>query len=235
MKYRILAVFIIILSILCISVSASSYEFTLSLGAGFTTAQSGDNLDDIAQKLNMTTDELNSFFNKNGLLYLAVSEDTKTQIRLSAFTDNFSSAAIDIANLQEDQLTEFKNTVSGDRDNSFFVEGKNGRKFIAVKNTLQDSGGVYTVTQYVTVCAGKTFYLACYNEGTDTSSEVQSIFEGFELNAVNRAKNNNTILILIAVGITVFTAVAVIMLIGIIKTKRNVAREALNCENQKNS
>ena len=235
MKYRILAVFIIILSILYINVSASSYEFTLSLGAGFTTAQSGDNLDDIAQKLNMTTDELNSFFNKNGLLYLAVSEDAKTQIRLSAFTDNFSSAAIDIANLQEDQLTEFKSTVNGDRDNSFFVEGKNGRKFIAVKNTLQDSGGVYTVTQYVTVCAGKTFYLACYNEGTDTSSEVQSIFEGFELKSTNSTQNSNTLFILIPIGIAVFTAIAIIMIIGIIKAKRIEAKEAADYENQENN
>ena len=235
MKYRILAVIVIILSLLCISVSASSYEFALSLGAGFTSAQSGDNLDDIAQKLNMTTDELNSFFNKNGLLYLAVSNDTKTQIRLSAFTDNFSSAAVDIANLQDDQLTEFKHAVSGDNENTDLTQGRNGRKFIVVKNTLQDSGGVYTVTQYITVCDSKTFYLSCYNDGSDTSNEVRSIFEGFELNAVSQAKSNNTIFILIACGITVFTAVAVIMLIGIIKTKRNETREALSYENQKNS
>ncbi len=235
MKYRIFAVIVTILTLLCINVNASSYEFNIALGTDFTSAQSGDNLDDIAQKLNMTTDELNSFFNKNGLLYLAVSSDAKTQIRLSAFTDNFSSAAIDIANLQKGQLTEFKNAVSGDNDNSFVTQGKDGRKFISVKNTLHDSGGIYTVTQYITIYDSKTFYLSCYNEGTDTSSEVQSVFESFELKSINSSQNNNNIFILIVIGITFFTAIAVTMIIGIIKIKRKELRENFYYENQENN
>ncbi len=226
MKYRILALIVIFILLLGINVTASNYEYNISTSNEFISAQNGNNLDAVAQKLNMTTEELNSFFNKNGLLYLAVSDDAKTQIRLSAFTDNFSSAAIDIANLEQNQLNEFKNSVSGDNNTSFFTQTSDGRKFIAVKNTLQDSGGVYTVTQYITICDSKTFYLSCYNEGTDTSNEVQSIFESFKLNYIEKEPENfNALSLLILVGIIAFICLALIMLIGIIKLKIKESKE----------
>ncbi len=221
MKYRILAIIAILLIILSLPVSALNYEYNLPVSEDFTYVKNGDKLDTVAQKLNMTTDELSSFFNKNALLYLAVSSDAKTQIRLSAFTDNFSSTAIDIATLDQSGLNEFKNAISADSENAFFTQTSDGRKFIAVKNTLQDSGGVYTVTQYITICDSKTFYLSCYNEGTYTSKEVESIFKSFELNSI-QTKNNNfdTLIILVFSVAIIFVAVAVIMIISIVKIKK---------------
>ena len=223
MKIRILAVVAVLLMLLSVNVSAASYEYTVSLDSGFTSASYGDDLSEIAEKLDMTVDELNSYFSKNGLLYLAVSGDAKTQIRLSAFTDNFSSAVVDISHLDEDGLNEFKDAVSADNENAFYAESGESRKFIVVKNTLQDSGGVYTVTQYITICDSKTFYLSCYNEGEDTSAQIDAVFNSFSLNAVETLQNDsnsNLVYILIAAGILLFAIVAVIMIIGIIKAQR---------------
>lgn len=228
MKYRILAVIVILLALFSINISAASYEYHISPGADFTSVQYGDDLTEISKKLNMTTDELNTYFNQNGLLYLAISDDTKTQIRLSAFTDNFSSTVSDIAYLDNQQLNEFMNAVSDTDDSAVCVLSNNERKYIQVKNTLKDSGGIYTVTQYITICNNKTFYVSCYNEGNDTSAEVQAAFESLYLNETSPPQTDYTLpIILTVVGIVVFSAIAIIMIIGIIRlnTKKSCFKE----------
>ncbi len=226
MKYRILAVIVILVALFSINVSAATYEYSISPSDNFTTAQHGDDLTEISQKLNMSADDLNSYFNKNGLIYLAVSDDAKTQIRLSAFTDNFSSAVNDIAYLDDVGITEFVNAVSEDAQNPAVTIINNDRKFVCVKSTHKDSGGIYTVTQYITICNNKTFYLAGYNEGEDTSADITAAFESFYLSEKEMPTPNYTLpIILIIIGITVFLTLAVLMIIGIIrlstKTKKN--------------
>ena len=221
MKVKIITVVAAVLLLLNLNVSAANFEYTLSPGDNFTSVTYGDDLSDIAKKLNMTTDKLNSYFSKNGLLYLAVSDDAKTQIRLSAFTDNFSSAVGDISNLDKEGLQEFKNSLSDDSENTFYTQSNDGRKFIATQNTLQDSGGVYTVTQYITVCDSQIFYLSCYNEGEETSSEVQSVFENFKLNSIKPQSSSNVLNFIIIPGIVIFSVIAVVMIVGIVKSVRN--------------
>lgn len=221
LKVKIITVVAAVLLLLNLNVSAANFEYTLSPGDNFTSVTYGDDLSDIAKKLDMTIDKLNSYFSKNGLLYLAVSDDAKTQIRLSAFTDNFSSAVGDISNLDKEGLQEFKNSLSDDSENTFYTQSNDGRKFIATQNTLQDSGGVYTVTQYITVCDSQIFYLSCYNEGEETSSEVQSVFENFKLNSIKPQRSRNVLNFIIIPGIVIFSVIAVVMIVGIVKSVRN--------------
>lgn len=207
-------------SVFTVNTAAANYEYSISPGSDFISVKYGDDLTQISQKLNMTTDELNSYFSKNGLLYLAVSSDAKTQIRLSAFTDNFSSAVDDISLLSDEQLRDFIDAVSDKTESSCEVVMCGGRKYISVTDVLKDSGGIYTVTQYITICSGQTFYLACYNDGEGTSSQVKSIFENFSLKTVNAENTYNFTLlkILIGIGILIFTAISVVMIIGVIKS-----------------
>lgn len=203
-----------------LTVNATSYEYNISPGEDFTCVSYGDDMTDIAQKLNMTADELNAYFNKNGLLYLAVSDDTSTQIRLSAFTDNFSSTVCDISHLNEEQLNEFMNSISDNVETGCTITDNNGRKYVTVTNTLNDSGGVYTVTQYVTICDSKTFYLSCYNNGTETSEQVKNIFNNFSLNSVTTEKGGFDIkFVFIVAGIVLFLGLAVVTVISIIKNR----------------
>lgn len=207
-----------------LTVNATSYEYNISPGEDFTCVSYGDDMTDIAQKLNMTADELNAYFNKNGLLYLAVSDDTSTQIRLSAFTDNFSSTVCDISHLNEEQLNEFMNSISDNVETDCTITDNNGRKYVTVTNTLNDSGGVYTVTQYVTICDSKTFYLSCYNNGTETSEQVKNIFNNFSLNSVTTEKSGFDIkFVFIVAGIVIFLGLAVVTVISIIRNHNKPA------------
>ncbi len=233
MKYRISAVIVILLALFSISVSAASYEYSILLSDNFTSAQYGDDLTEISQKLNMSKDDLNSYFSENGLIYLAVSHDAKTQIKLSAFNDNFSSTVNDISQLDDYALGEFANTIGENTDSSPDIITNNGRKYICVKSTRNDRGGIYTVTQYITICNNKTFYFAGYNDGDDTSNEIISSFESFSLTENQPDNSHYTGLItIIIVGVIIFSALAVIMIIGIIKSYSSNKQGSQQNENE---
>ena len=224
MKYRILAVTVLLIALLSLTVNAADYEYSISPDDNFISAKSGDDLTQIAQRLNMTTDKLNTYFSENELIYFAVSQDGKSQIKLSVYQDAFSSAVNDISQLTDADLIEFANSFDKSSDN---IVVNNDRKFVLVKHTRKDSGGSYTVTQYVTICNHKTFYFAGYNDGEDTSDEIISAFESFKLNEV-KAKpesNNNVYLIIINIGVVIFGVVAIVMIVGIIRLKIKAPKE----------
>ncbi len=225
MKYRFFYLLVIIMLLLGITVNAADYEYTIKPSDNFIAVHSGDDLTEISEKLNMSPTELNTYFSENGLLYLAVSDDTKTQIKISSFSDNFSSEVSDISLLDDVGLTEFINAVSDDSDSPAQLVENGGRKYLCIKNTLSDSGGVYTVTQYITICNNKTYYFAGYNPGEDTSDEVTAIFKSFSLNEnasqdvkAQKAKINKQYFF-INCAVICFIIIAILSLVGIIKSQ----------------
>ena len=216
MKYRILTVIIVLLTILNMTVSALGYEYSITPSDNFTFAKQGDDLTQIAKKLNMTTDDLNKYFSDNKLIYLAVSDDVKSQIKISVTEDEFSKKVNDISLLDDNALNNFAKSLSSDSS----IVTNNDRKFVLVNDTHKDSGGIYTVTQYITICDGKTFYFIGYNDGKDISKEITSVFKTFTLNQQQSdSADNNVFSIVIIIGIVVFSMVAIIMVIGIIRLK----------------
>lgn len=216
MKYRILTVIIVLLTILNMTVSALGYEYSITPSDNFTFAKQGDDLTKIAKKLNMTTDDLNKYFSDNKLIYLAVSDDVKSQIKISVTEDEFSKKVNDISLLDDNVLNNFAKSLSSDSS----IVTNNDRKFVLVNDTHKDSGGIYTVTQYITICDGKTFYFIGYNDGKDISKEITSVFKTFTLNQQQSdSADNNVFSIVIIIGIVVFSMVAIIMVIGIIRLK----------------
>lgn len=228
MKYRILAVIVILIAFFSLSVNAVGYEYSIMPSDDFIYAKHGDDLTQVAEKLNMTTDELNTYFNQNELIYFAVSNDNKSQIKLSVYQDGFSSLVNDISQLNDADLTEFANSF-GENGNSIVVN--NGRKFVIVKHIREDSGGTYTVTQYITICNNKTFYFAGYNDGENTSKEITAAFESFKLSEIKtEPERNNIYPIIINVGIVIFGIIAIVMIIGIIKLKIKALKESNEVE-----
>ena len=150
MKYRILTVIIVLLTILNMNVSALGYEYSITPSDNFTFAKQGDDLTKIAKKLNMTTDDLNKYFSDNKLIYLAVSDDVNSQIKISVTEDEFSKKVNDISLLDDNALNNFAKSLSSDSS----IVTNNDRKFVLVNDTHKDSGGIYTVTQYISICDG---------------------------------------------------------------------------------
>lgn len=214
MKFRILAIAAVFILLTGISVSASSVSFDITVGDDYLTARQGENLSDIASVIGATETQLASDFNKGGLLYLSAAPDNSVRIKLSAFADNFSVKAIDIAYLDDKNMAEFLSTLGGDPGGAVLQES-GGRKYAVISETVGDS---YTVTQYITICGGKTYYLSCYNNGKETSDTVKQIFESFNLTQKTESGGSPVWLSAVMIfGIIAFSIIAVMMAVGIIR------------------
>ena len=225
MKYRILTVIVVLFTVLNMTVGALGYEYSITPSDNFTFAKQGDDLTQIAKKLNMNTEDLNKYFSDNKLIYLAVSDDAKSQIKLSVSEDEFSKKVSDISSLDDNALNDFAKSLSSDSS----IVTNNDRKFVLVKSTLKDSGGIYTVTQYVTICDSKIFYLMGYNNGEDTDKEISDAFISFRLSQLSAESDDYDILsIVVIAGIVVFSVIAIIMIVGIIRLKIKDSKENEN-------
>lgn len=208
---------------LSITVSAANtdFNFSVSLNSNFTAAKHNEDLEPLAKKMGVTTKQLNSYFKENSLVYLAISNDAKTQIKVSV-TNNVSKDVTDISQLSDKAINEFAKTVSkGD-----YEIIKNGdRKFVCTKNVLEDKNGTYTATQYTTIFDKSIVSFIGYNDGDDTSKEITNAFKSFtlssEVSKQPKEKNITLLIMLAIIGIVFFTAVATVMSIGIIKNLRN--------------
>ena len=152
--------------------------FTIEVNNSFAVALKASESDNVAERLQVENSVVKDYFKENSLVFIAVSSDTKTQIRISRFADNFSGSVYDSENLSDEKITEIVSLYGADAQSAEITES-GGRKFAVMTELLKDSGGVYTSTQYVTVAGGKTYIITCYNPGEGTSEEVEKIFSTF--------------------------------------------------------
>lgn len=216
MKHRILAVIVILISILSITVSAATFDYSISLDSNYTVAKYGENLDALSKKMGVTTQELTTYFEENSLVYAAISNDAKTQIKISVI-ENALTDVSDISQLSDNALNEFAKSIN--QENAEIITNNN-RKFVCSKTTNEDKGGTYTITQYSTIFDQKIISFIGYNDGNTTSQEIITAFESFSLNEINSHLNNKSLnlsIIIVIIGIVAFVAIAVVMIIGIIR------------------
>ena len=215
MKFRILAIAAVFILLTGISVSANTVLFDITVGEDYITARQGEDLSDISAVTGVAETELASDFSKGGLLYLSAAPDNSVRIKLSSFADNFSVKAIDIAYLDDKNMTEFLSTLGGDSVSDVTLQESGGRKYAVISETVAD---IYTVTQYITICGGKTYYLSCYNNGKETSDTVKKIFQSFTLTSKTESGGSPVWLSAVVIlGIAAFSIIAVIMAVGIIR------------------
>ena len=167
-----------VIAVLFFSAFKGGSGFTIEIDDSFAISTEASDVEDIAERLNLDEEVVASYFDLNDLKLIAVSEDTKTQIRISRFADNFSSSVYDAENLTEAQIGEMLSLYGGS-NKTFEIIENDSRKFAKITETLKDSGGVYTSTQYVTVAGGRTYVITCYNPSDSTSAEVEKIFSTF--------------------------------------------------------
>ena len=77
MKYRFLTFVIILISLFSLTVSAAELQFDISTDESFISVNRGDDLTQISSELDMTADELNTYFNRNGIEYFAILRSAK--------------------------------------------------------------------------------------------------------------------------------------------------------------
>ena len=189
-KLYLLPVVIILIAVLCGFKGGNG--FTIETDDDFAVATEEDDVKDVAKRLSISESEVKKYFSDNSLVFIAVSPDGKTQIRISCFSDEFSNDVYDTENLSDEQVSKMMSLYSTSAGIVKVVES-GGRKYAKTVQLLNDSGGEYTVTHYVTVASRKTYVISCYNPGVGTSSEVKEIFSTFSANDLStEIKNYDT-------------------------------------------
>ena len=217
MKRKVCLVFLLISAFAFILGFKGGNGFTIEVDNSFAVALKTSEADNVAERLGIEIDAVKSYFKANSIVFIAVSEDKKTQIRISRFADNFSGSVYDSENLTEEQIAEMVSLYGGDAQ---YAETSKigGRKFAVMTELLKDSGGVYTSTQYVAVAGGQTYIITCYNPGEGTSKQVKKILSTFYVKDINeRISGYETLKKWILPGIIVMCAAVGISVVSLCK------------------
>lgn len=191
-----------------LTVFAAKTNVKIKVDKEFTVLSKGENEEELASILGITADELKEYCSENGIEYLAVNSDNTKQVKLSVQQTEFSSAAINFSNLSDENIEAVIPEIIGISNVKSEIKNKNGQKFAVIDLSSYDSGGDYTVNQYITVADKKLFVLSVYtSEGNDTGY-ADEIFESLYSGDFNRIKPTGNSYSYVIVG-------AIVILVGV--------------------
>lgn len=219
---KILLCFLVALLVLgSLFVSAEDYgAFSINLPNGYKYALKSEKKSELADIVGVSENELESYFDKGKLELLAVNGDNTSQIKLSVLEDDFSKKIVSFNNLTDDRILLLANSFfSGsyeDVTENAKVIKKQNSKYLKYSERLNDSGGEYTVTQFITVYDGKTYrFSVSYTEkqGNDFGDKV---FKDFKLK--EKDEISPLLKTVLVFAILVFSALIIFAAVGIVKS-----------------
>ena len=207
-----------------ISVSAKDYDgFLLDIPKEFTVVTEKDDLSEFSKKVGVSYEELENYFSDGKYKLLAVNEDNTTQIKLSCSEDEFSKKIINFDNFKDTDLVSlgasFLTLKDTDAEPDITVVENNSIKFIKIVEAHKDSGGTYTVTQYITVVDAKTYKLSFFLPIKADNQLEKEVFNSFSV------EKNNTFQftlkhLFILLAIALFVTVIVLSCVNIFKSRK---------------
>lgn len=166
------------LLLLSVTVSALSGNAEISVGKEFYT--NGDNAEKTAEIVGLDKDRLESYLEDNGIVYFAANSDNTKQIRISVGESEFSGSVINLSNLSDDKITALMPDITGSREIRGDIVEKDGQKFVKTQISTSDSGGKYTVIQYITVAAKKNYVLSFYTSENEDTDYTETLFKTYK-------------------------------------------------------
>ncbi|MBR4910406.1 MAG: hypothetical protein IKZ47_03680 [Clostridia bacterium] len=186
MKKHILIISLLAAALFILPGFKSPDGFSLEVGDPFAVASSDLSFADAAERLGITEEQVTALFGDSTLKFIAVSPDKQTQIKVYSFEDELSSRVKEADKLTDTQIKELS-AVYGLPDANATVITNNSRKFAKTETLHTDSGGKYTLTQFITVADGKIYIVSCSNPEEGTSEEIETVFSTFGIDAMNNS------------------------------------------------
>lgn len=218
-------VFLVVL-ICSITVFAENHGFYIEVPQTFEGIYKEEISDVFAKKVNMTKPELEDYFGKNNIVFLAVGEGNKSQIKVSIFEDDFSRNTENLSVYSDKDVKKLGKQLVNDTSLSFKLYTENFKKYIMISENSKDSGGEFTATQFITVANGKIYNISFLNSGKEFDSSNLKILKSFKINDESKpSKVPVLVTIIIAVGIAGLSAVIVFMILGINKDRKAIKEE----------
>ena len=178
----------IIFAVLTLSLTLSAAEITENPGKEFLVYGDKQSNEKIAEILEETTDTLDNYCYNNGIIYLAVNEKNTKQIRIYENSTAFSESVGELTSLSDDKIAAFTPEIVGEGFHTETVTQKSGRKFIKATALSEDSGGKFTLIQYITVTSKKEYTLSFYTASGENTDYAEKVFSSFSFGNVAAKK-----------------------------------------------
>ena len=205
------------------TVWAADREISIDVDKDYISAYKGDNLDNIAKAVGMTVEELENYFEKNGVLFLAANKDNSIQVRVSSYENEFSELVGDLSALSDKEIKQVAEELKTSDEAEYSLYSSDRYKFILFSELLTDSGGQYISEQYITAKNGKIYQISIYMLGMTSFYPSNTILESFAINS-DTVTMPVWLTVLFVIGIAVFVTISVVMVVGLIKEKRKDKR-----------
>ena len=200
-----------------------------------------DNFSDsseIINQLGYTISTISDYFNKNGILMLAVNEDFSKQIQIKCTETDFTLQTDNITSLDEKSAVEIASKMLGVGKEKFKLVLINDVRYIETRSIMDSGDNKYAVIQYITIANGKLYTLSYYSNSASVTQSVVS--EGWsaasklEISKLDKKIGesvDNTITVVV-ITLSVLFACAVIVYVFItfffdIKKKRESSTEGI--------
>lgn len=228
------SIFIAVLFCLLIPLSVCA-EVTFSIDAGKDFLVYPQSKEELAKILNMKTEDIKAYCEENNILYLAADKNNTRQIRLSVYTNTFSSSVGNISTLSNDKITALAEDISGFEGVRGEIVKKGEQKFLKIQLRSDDSGGGYILTQYITVAQKQNMVLSFYNSENVNPDYINSVFDSFESPLFEKAEEegSKTLQYIIPAATILLLVICVILGFSIVKDLKS-ADETENDDSQEN-
>ena len=200
--------------------AASGFEITAP--KDFYSYKSGQSSEDTAKILGMTADELENYCDENGIVFIAVNKDNTKQIRVTVTESPFSGSIGNLSNLSDSKITALIPDITGAVSGELTEKG--GQRFIKTAEALSDSGGEYSVINYVTVAAKKDYVLSFYTAAGTSTDYTKEVFDSFSsedfYKETDRKSNFSFVIIAAIILLALGSAYIIFTLVRDIKNDR---------------
>ncbi len=218
MKTRIFAVILILLLILPLGVNALSEAFTFTPKEDFIGAYKSENKKELANKLGLTEKETSELFSDKNLEYFAISDDRTSQLSISVYSNDLSVLTGDTSRLDDESLKKFAESLLESSEDTYEIQKQNGITYVVFNEDVENSKGKsYYSSQYITVSGGDFYHITFITSKPSAKEDIKDIVSTFKITKTQKQPISIVYILLLAVLIAAFIAVATVMLVGIIK------------------
>ena len=159
-------------------------------GAEFESYEAGGDASAVTDIVGMTDAELADYCKNNNIVYFAVNGDNTKQIRVTVSETAFSAGIGNLSVLPDEKITALIPEFTGSDEISGTIAEKDGQKFVRINVETDDSGGKYSVLQYITVAEKKEYTLSFYTSDGQSMDYTDKAFESFNAEAFTSPSDN---------------------------------------------
>lgn len=163
----------------------------------------------LSEVISMTEAEIGDYCKQNSITLLAVNKDNTRQIRQIKKETEFSKEVKSLSVLSDGEILKLTADLSGFENVKGEIIKKDALKYLKIQVKSKDSGGEYTLIQYITVKDGKTITLSFYTTADESTDYVEKIFNS-QFNNLTVAKTWVVIALALLFGLAAALSIMIV-------------------------